>query len=561
VARSKSLNRRHVIAGAASATLAMSVTHTRAAAPRPRPYNILFIITDQQRSYADVPNVLPLPAQDWLRANGVLFENYCVNTTPCGPARSVIYTGLHTQATGVYLNPNSPPHPQLKPTTPTIGHMLRQAGYRTAYKGKWHLSNVNEGRNFRAVAGGVYPNTADILEPYGFSNYNFDGERVGLSWEGFMVDGATAGDAVRQMQAFQEGSGSDQPWFLAVNFVNPHDIMFYDPTGHGEETRIRPNHVAPLLDDPGDPIYDTDWKVPLPRSFYEDDLSKKPRAHAAINATMWTMYSRVSRDNEAAWLRNQNYYFNCIRDVDRHIATVLDGLRRTGQADNTIIVFTADHGERAGAHGMRQKGGTIYREDIGVPLIVVHPDVEGGRTTPAFAPTLLAMAGVDATTRSTRHPQLKGFDLTPAVERPGGRTRRDQVGILLNYAVRYGWDAPDVPAGTEMARPLPRQDLRLRRLFRGVHAGRYKFARYFAPAEHHIPRTFQQLTRHNDLELYDTEVDPGEINNLAWEPAKHQKLIMRLNAMVNHLIETEVGADDGSEYQGPREQYNTLKLT
>lgn len=561
------VNRRTVLAGGA-AIAALSGAQTSAQtprAPRTRKPNILLIVTDQQRTLADTSALVPLPAHDRLRAAGISFNKFHVNTTPCGPSRSNFYTGLHTQKTGMYANPNSAPYPALSRDLPTIGHMLRRAGYRTAYKGKWHLSNINEGLKFRGVAGGIFPNTQDILEPFGFSDYNFDGERTGLTWEGFMNDGVTAADSVNQLRKFKD-EGADAPWFMAVNFVNPHDIMFFDPTGEGEATRARPNIVSPLLPEPGDPIYDRDWGVPLPRSFYLDDLSRKPRAHAAINASMWAFYSRVSRDNEKAWLRNQNYYFNCLRDVDRHLGTVLDGLAASGQAQDTIILFTSDHGERAGAHGMRQKGGTIYKEDVGVPFIVVHPDLPGGRTTEALgsavdlAPTLLSLAGVDAGARSEHHPQLVGHDLSPAIAQPSGRSGRDEAGILFNYAVRYGWNAPDVQRGQVQTQPLPELDLSLRRLHRGVHDGRYKFARYFAPAEHHIPRTFAQLTRHNDLELYDTERDPDELDNLAWRPNAHRTLISRLNDMTNRLIADEVGVDDGAEYPGDTAQYNTLRL-
>ena len=140
-------------------------------------------------------------------------------------------------------------------------------------------------------------------------------------------------------------------------------------------------------------------------------------------------------------------------------------------------------------------------------------------------------------------------------------TRRDEVGVLFNYAVRYGWNAPDVPKGAAETKPLAENDLMLRRLHRGVHDGRYKFARYFAPAQHHIPQRWDDLVAHNDLELYDTATDPDEIDNLAWRPDAHKSLIERLNAKTNALIEAEVGADKGAEYPGPAPQYDTLKLT
>lgn len=561
------VDRRTVLAAATGASLAKPAeARVRNRGPASRKPNILLIMTDQQRAYRDLPRALPLPAQEWLRERGTSFENFVVNTTPCGPSRSNLYTGQHTQHTGVYLNPNSRPYPQLLPQTPTVGHMLRDAGYRTFYKGKWHLSNLNEGRAFRSVAGGVFPNTRDILEPYGFSGYGFDGERVGLTWEGFMLDGATSAEAVGQLRDLGQDGADTSPWFMAVNFVNPHDIMFFDPTGEGEARRARANLISPLMGEPGDALYEKEWDVPLPHSFYADDLSTKPAAHRAIAATTWSFYSPIAFDNEAAWRRNQNYYFNCVRDVDRRIGEVIAALRRFGQLDNTIIILTSDHGERAGAHRLRQKGGTMYREDIGVPFVVVHPDLPGGISTEALGsavdlvPTILHLAGVEEAERRTRHPQLHGFDLSPAFGSARRRTGRDEAGALLNYAVRYGWDAPDVADAAANVRPLPAPDLSLRRLFRGIQHGRYKFARYFAPSQHHLPRTFDDLVRYNDLELYDIQSDAHELVNLARDASSHAALIMELNGRLNRLIETEIGRDDGSEYPGPVEQYNQLSL-
>lgn len=558
---------RRAVLAASGAVMAAPAAHgatpKRARGPRQRPLNILLIVSDQERE--DLPAGLPLPAHDWLRRRGVSFANHHVNTSPCGPSRAVIYTGQHTQRTGLYVNPNTPPYPQLDPQTPTIGHMLRQAGYHTAYKGKWHISNIEE-KEPRGPAEGVWPNASGALERYGFSDYNFDGEREGLTWQGFMDDGATAADAVNQLRAFKDGATDGKPWFMAVNFINPHDVMFFDATGRAEATRARPNLISPLMAAPGDPIYDADWRLPLPRSFYEDDLSTKPPSHRAINAASWAFYGDLPRSDEAAWRRFQNYYFNCIRDADRHMLTVLTALERNGQLDDTVVIFTSDHGERAGAHGMRQKAGTIYREDIQVPLVVVHPDHAGGVRTQALsstldlAPTILALAGVSGRDRSERHPQLKGHDLTPALAGGAARTERDRTGILLNYACRYGWNAPDAADESVRSKPLREPDLGLRRLFRGVHDGRYKFARYFAPAQHHEPTTWEALTAHNDLELYDTRTDPEEIRNLAADPERHRAEILRLNAMTNALVRAEIGRDDGSEYPGPTEQYNTLTL-
>src|SRR5208282_453494 len=127
------------------------------------------------------------------------------------------------------------------------------------------------------------------------------------------------------------------------------------------------------------------------------------------------------------WRDGLNFYLNCIRDVDRSVELVLDALVASGQADRTIVIFTADHGDMAGSHGLRQKGNLVYDENFHVPLIIRHPDVLGGTETPSLAsgvdlvPTLLEFGGVDV---ATTHPELRGRSLRPALE---GRPVRDGV--------------------------------------------------------------------------------------------------------------------------------------
>jgi arylsulfatase len=137
-----------------------------------------------------------------------------------------------------------------------------------------------------------------------------------------------------------------------------------------------------------------------------------------------------------------------------------------------------------------------------------------------------------------------GVDVADAVADASARTERDAQGHLFDYMTARGL----TPEG-------PDPEVGVRGLIRGVHDGRWKFARYFATGEHHMPRDWETLLAHNDLELYDLEADPDEIVNLAHEPDAHRELILELNAKVNALIEREIGADDGACYPGPTEAY------
>lgn len=549
-------DRRTVLAGLTVGALGFPAIIRGAQQRRP---NFLFINTDQEFGISSYPKGLieRLPAHQWLLERGVSFSKYHVQTTPCSPSRSTIYTGQHTQHTGIFINSDNDPKPQLPTDMATIGTMLRDAGYYTTYKGKWHLSSINAKRGWDMAPTMKYPSTSDYLEPYGFSDFNFFGEPIGLTWDGYANDQLVSGDAARLLLnkdlAMRSG---DKPWFLVVNLINPHDIMFFDATGKQSQTRISPNALGPVMTEPGDPLYSEDLGFDLPESFYKDDLSTKPEAHRAISRQNELFYGALPTLDEASWKRFQNYYCNCLRDVDRNVAKLLWALEKSGELDNTIIVYTSDHGERAGAHGMRQKGGTIYKEETNIPMIIAHPDGARGKIADRLmsaidiGPTLMGMAGIDTQTWQARYPDLKGVDVSAVVADPMATTARDQRGHLFNYAVRHYWEM--VPAKDGQPAHF---DLTKRRLHRGVHDGRWKFARYFAPAQHHIPRDWKTLNRLNDLELYDTHSDPHEINNLASNLSKHRKTIERLNAMTNKLIEREVGRDDGHEFGGPAEQY------
>ncbi len=533
--------------------------------PGKKALNVLLIMSDQERF--DLPAALPLPGHERLRERGTSFSNWHVNTTPCSPSRSNLYFGQHTQKTGMVVNLGVYPEPQIPARMPSLGHYFRANGYRTAYKGKWHLSEIP---GHHELTYGRYPNSQDALEPFGFSDYNLDGDPHGSTWTGYKSDGPIAADAARWLHT--QGKSSGQPWLLAVNFVNPHDVMYVATSEAQIASRRHRDYLAPLALPPSDALYGRQWDFPLPLN-RSDDLSRKPWAHRNYQDFCDMAFGRITGGDDA-WRAYQNYYFNCIRDVDRHLVTVLDALEASGQADRTVVVYTADHGEMAGAHGLRQKGPFIYQENTRVPFIVRHPDAwtlsTPGRRTAALGsavdliPTLLELAGMDASAAARSYPQLAGVSVAPAVANTDTRGARDQRGILFNYNTTHYIDAAfaaelldrQVAADRRMPimallsgmRPLPRTDLPT--LFRGIHTGRHKFARYFKPSEHHKPVDWETLIRHNSLELYDLQTDPGENNNLAHAPEWAKGLVMDLNERLNKLVDLEVGTDLGDELVG-----------
>src|SRR5262249_16117383 len=142
-------------------------------------------------------------------------------------ARSVMYTGQHVPITQIYDNDNLPYVRPLDPELGTIGSRLRAQGYFCTYQGKWHLSNA-----YVDPANPV--STVDALEPYGFSERNDWGEWKGWgdmdggAWAGLRVDPVIAGQAVKWLRERSTAVSEHQPWFMSVNFVNPHDVMSFD---------------------------------------------------------------------------------------------------------------------------------------------------------------------------------------------------------------------------------------------------------------------------------------------------------------------------------------------
>jgi arylsulfatase len=500
----------------------------------------LLITTDEERQSLPRPDGFTLPSHERLAAHGVSFGRYYAAATMCSSSRSVIYTGRHVPNTAIYDNDAMPYIEPLDPALGTIGTMLRAHGYYTAYTGKWHLS--------KAYAAPGSPSTRDWLEPYGFSDWNDWGDLDGGAWAGLQVDPVIAGQAAQWLR--QSGDiVEDRPWFLAVNFVNPHDIMSFD-YGSRSSVQLPPSlsHAVKVRPPADTPVYQRTWDVDLPVNVH-DDLSGAAPAVREYAEVMDVSFGEVPGDD--AWRAGMSFYLNCIRDVDRHVGVVLDALVASGQADRTVIVFTADHGDMVGSHGLRQKGNLVYDENFHVPLIVVHPDLASSAGSVAdtlasavdLAPTILAIAGVDDATRAADHPELVGHSLLSAATgtpvREGVLTAVETITTLdADYWRAFG--SPDVMS--KLASGELRPDIAKRGFLRGYTDERYSFGRYFAPNEPNRPRDVDALFAHNDVVLYDRQSDPDEQVNLAHDPARRE-LVERYSRRLEALIDAEIGAD------------------
>jgi len=486
--------------------------------PEKRP-NILFVVSDQERQRSWLPDHIELPARQSLLDSGLEFTNYFTHSSPCSPSRASLMTGEYLPQHGVVDNLIHDHHKPLDTATPTVGSMLREAGYRSSYIGKWHLSR------------GAHPD----MEAYGYSDWEGD-DRHFMGWAGTGVhfDPIIAENAAHWLTT--NGTSLDRPWFLTVALVNPHDVMWFpiDQPFYQEQHASEVDFFRTLLASAGwkegetIPAFEDDYDEifeQLPDNF-GDDLYTKPGTHRQWR---WDQqhgtWGYIDPDDKKMWLRHLDYYVKLHQLADRSLATVLDALEKSGAADDTVVIFTSDHGDMCGSHGLRSKGPFVYQEIMNVPLYVRAPGVTSpGTVTDSLGSavdipaTICSLAGVEAP------PSVRGVDLTPVLSDPTA-SARDRIMF-----------AQDSAHTTNIQRT--------RYALRGTFDGRYKYARYygvggglpndlFDPALageklYPVDAAFDD----QDHELYDLREDPGEMVNLAMDPGRRDEVRRRYDDLL-----------------------------
>ncbi|HUY86554.1 MAG TPA: sulfatase-like hydrolase/transferase, partial [Acidimicrobiales bacterium] len=363
---------------------------------------------------------------------------------------------------------------------------------------------------------------------------------------GVHFDPIIASNAANWIQD-KAASGTNQPWFLTVALVNPHDVMWFpiDQPDYGISNPEDVESVRSLLElaawKDGDPlpVYDTQYDRifdELPSNF-GDDLHTKPEAHRQWRWDqqhgLWGYIDPADKDS---WLRHLDYYAHLHRLADESLGTVLGALEDSGRWDDTVVIFTSDHGDMCGSHGLRSKGPFVYDEIMRVPLYVKIPGVTSpGATTKALAThvdlaaTICSLAGVDPSKAqdSEGRPTLQGVDLSPIFNNPA-KSIRDHVLFAQDSAQTENLN-------------------KVRYALRGFFDGRFKYARYYGvgggkpstglwgrdPGSKLFGATC--AFDDQDHELYDHDSDPGELVNLANDPARKGEL----HAAFERLLEYE----------------------
>ncbi len=533
-------------------------------------YNILFILTDQERYFdpAELPPGYYLPGRARLQERGVTFTNHQINSAVCTSSRAVIYTGQHIQSSKMFDNLDFPWSNNLDPEFGTIGDMMGEAGYYAAYKGKWHLSRELSTHDQQALPS---KKMSKFIETFGFNDYVGIGDVIGMTQGGYINDDLIGAQARHWLRVRGQPMQQDnKPWMLSVNLVNPHDVMFYNTDLPGQSVQDNPKTLMAIAREPDTEFYKKQWIFELPKSRHEPfDKKGRPPAHMEYQLARGALVGNFPNE-DGRWNRLLNNYFNCIRETDKVVEGILDQLEVLGLADSTIIVMTADHGELGGSHGTHGKGATAYREQNHVPLLISHPgypQTHGQRSQALtshldLAPTLMSWTGVDETKRENITSKLRGQNLTTLLEK-GSTAGVNEVRESALYCFNmFGYLDSDLLTKTraflnaggtheQIAAQGFTPDFSKRGAIRSVFDGRYKFTRYFSPKEHNQPKTLEGIFKLNDVELFDLVEDPLEMNNLAIDPKKHGDLLLAMNGKMNLLLETELDEiDDGGFLPG-----------
>lgn len=359
---------------------ALGAAEARAQVRRP---NLLLVVTDDQRfdqmSCAGHPT-LETPVMDRLAAQGVRFTNAFVTTAICAASRASILTGRREGNHG-YTFGKPPMGSDLGQTS--YPKLLRDAGYRTGFVGKWGVK----------FAKGALEGAFDVRKGSGHPYRKKDGRHL--------TDIVT-----QQAVTFLQQQDPAQPFCLSVSFHAPHA-----QDGH-EDQYLPPDAFRERY---------ADADVPIPPIAESGFAALPPFLKESLGRVRW--YWRF--DTRAKQVRRTKDYWRMIDGVDRGLGRILDALARRGLADDTVVVFTSDNGYFLGERGLAGKW-LIYEESVRVPLIVYDPRAGEDRRgvteermalNTDLAPTLLAYAGLAAPAG------YDGRSLTPLVrgEQPAWR--------------------------------------------------------------------------------------------------------------------------------------------
>jgi choline-sulfatase len=514
-----------------------------------------------------------LLAQNVLRANGVEFHRHYTASTACSPSRASLFTGhypsLHgvSNTTGGAKGAHDPDMFWLDPgSVPTLGDYFKTAGYRTFYKGKWHISEAdldipgthNQYVSYDDQGNRDLEREQKYIEAARLSKYGFDGW-VGPEPHGSSPlnsgsspatgQGRDIGFAAQSVELIEQldRDNNDDPWFIVSSFVNPHDIALWGFFARASGLfNFSVEDVVPHFTELFDPAQFLQSLV--------DNLDLKPSCQ------------RSYQESYSEWMQGIpphdyfRFYYQLHKNVDAEMMKVYKALRESRFFDDTLIVFTSDHGDLLGSHHyMHQKFYQAYDEALRVPLIISNPhlipeprSIHSVTSHVDLLPTLLGLAkenpkklfkkvsvGHTDTVRPVGR-DLKKLVLgrVPSVSDPIYFMSDDDASRGLNQENIYGiaYDSVIQPNHIEA-------------IIVEINGDVWKFCRYFdnqqfwtdpapiigpakdvvvtvddtpidVPGEYTVPATKRVKIdpAPDEYEMYNVSQDPMELNNLAGNP-------------------------------------------
>jgi arylsulfatase A-like enzyme len=429
-----------------------------------QPPNVLLILPDQMRASAmgcaGNANVIT-PNIDRMAREGILFRKTYANVPVCCPARAILMTGTYPHINGMVANDL-----RLRESETTIAEILKQKGYRTGFIGKWHLDGGPRDPGF--VPPGPRRQGFDFWAAYECHHKHFEPTYFRDTPEVITKKQFEPEASCDFAVEFLHSQSSEQPFFLTIQMGPPHD-----PYGAPEEymNRYPPERIHPP----------DNWQ---PGSESRSDTGKRQKNAAMMN-----------RNVPPGGLEEIAAYYAAITALDDQVGRLLNTLKERGFDENTIILFTSDHGDMLGSHGMRRKR-KPHDESARIPGIMRWPlNIPQGQVVDTLfshidmAPTLLALTNTEIPK------EMQGSDLSQVAL---GKTKDGPDAVLLQIFVPFNPDA--------IAKP-----------WRGLVTATHTFARYEdAP-----------------WVLFNNQADPLQMNNLAVDPANAPLL----KAMENKLAE------------------------
>ena len=477
------------IIGAAIVLATMMMGPLRPACGEQKP-NVLFIITDQQSGDAMSCRMgneyINTPAMDSLAANGMLFTRAYSSNPLCMPLRNSLFTGRYSHETGVTKNAR-PEGGSLAPEFVCMGTYFRDAGYETAYSGKWHICLDEKDPNAHGFE--ILDSKTKLAPP---EDDNYDA-RVSNAAAKFL------------------GQKHDKPFLLVVSLMNPHNICEWARRGAGREQRLSCGEIG--TPPASDQLPPPPANLAVPRN-EPDGMTLIRKAYQVEDGKF-----PVGKFTPEDWRKQRWGYYRMVEKVDGEIAKVLDALRNAGVEDNTLVIFTSDHGDCVGAHRFNQKT-VFYEESVRIPLIVSWK----GKTAAATSDGLVN-TGIDIL------PTM--FDCA-GVEQPRKLTGRSVLQLALGQPVSQWRDY--LVSQNNLAQTGEVNGLKPTMEGRMVRTDQYKYCIY------------SHGTRRESL--IDMKNDPGESNDLAADPKyrdvilEHRELLSRFGKGHNDALVAELLADD-----------------